>query len=322
MKGIIARFKANLYFAVPFRNYIINTLRHKQFNSLYIPKVIHIEVTNYCNARCILCPYPKMKRPKGFMPWHIFTRIVDECAKVEGAGLEINLHKDGEPLMDSLLFKRIAHIKSKLKKSRTHFNTNAMLLNEDKTLSILNSPLDSITFSVDGASKETYENIRIGLKYDVIEKNILHFLKMKKEMNKRIHVTMQMVINNDNMHEVSRYKELWGDKADRIFIKKAHNFLVQKTSIHGGELTEKQLSRCMQPFYLMLFYWNGDVALCCWDYDNLVGMGNIENDSILTIYNNDKFKEIRNAMESKSCKDIKPCNACSQIYGKDGPMWE
>ncbi|OGW37843.1 MAG: hypothetical protein A2Y97_04100 [Nitrospirae bacterium RBG_13_39_12] len=60
-------------------------------------------------------------------------------------------------------------------------------------------------------------------------------------------------------HGVDKYKKLWDDKADRIFIKKAHNFLVQKTSFQGGVLGEKQLSRCMQTFNLMLFYWNGDI---------------------------------------------------------------
>lgn len=322
MRGIIERFKTNLFFALPCRNHVINVLKHKQFNNLYIPEVIHIEVTNYCNAKCTLCPHTKMKRSKGYMPWHIFEKIVNECTQFEGTGLKFILHKDGEPLMDSLLFKRIDFIKEKVKKSKVHFNTNAMLLSEDKIINILNSPLDSITFSVDGASSETFDNIRIGLKYETVEENILNFFKKKKGMDKNIHVTMQMVINKDNMYEISKYKELWVEKADRIFIKKAHNFLVQKTSIHGSDLSEKQLSRCRMPFLLMLFYWNGDVALCCWDYDNLVGLGNVERDSILNIYNNAKFNEIREAMKIKNCKDIKPCNICSQIYGKDGPLWD
>lgn len=131
-----------------------------------------------------------------------------------------------------------------------------------------------------------------------------------------------MVVNNDNIHEVDKYKELWGDKADKIFFKNAHNFLVQKTSKQGGVISEKQIGRCPQPFLLMLIYWNGDVALCCWDYDNIAGIGNIEKDSLLTIYNNDKFKTIRDAMIKKDCKNIKPCNICSQIYGKDGPLWD
>lgn len=59
-----------------------------------------------------------MKRPKGFMSWGIFKKAVDECAQFEGKGLKIMLHKDGEPLMDPMLFKRIEYIKATLKKAR------------------------------------------------------------------------------------------------------------------------------------------------------------------------------------------------------------
>lgn len=321
-KRRIPYLKSQIYFALPFRNYIINALKHRQISGLYIPKIIYIEVTNQCNAKCYMCPNSKMKRGRGHMPWHIFKKIVDESKEFEGRGMKLILHKDGEPLMDPLLFKRIDYIKKKMNKSTIHLNTNAMLLNESNIAKILNSQLDSITFSVDGASKETYEKIRQGLKYDVVVKNVNNFFEKKKELNKKIHVTLQMVLNKENMHEINKYKELWGNKADRLFIKNTHNFLVQKTSVHGSSLSEKQLSRCNMPFVEMFIYWNGDVALCCWDYDNLVGLGNIEKDSLLNIYNNEKFNKVRNAMIRRDCKDLEPCNICSRIYGTDGPMWK
>jgi MoaA/NifB/PqqE/SkfB family radical SAM enzyme len=266
-----------------------------------------------------MCPHEKMKRKRGHMPWHIFTKIIDQSVEFEGSGLEIILHKDGEPLMDPLLFKRIEYIKNKMKKSTVHFNTNASLLNDENINNILNSPLDSILFSVDGASKATYEHIRVGLKYEIVKSNIENFFRKKNQNNTSIKVTMQMVVSKNNMHETAEYQKLWGDKADRIILKNMHNFLVQKTSIHGSDLSEKQLARCLMPFFMMLFYWNGNVGLCCWDYDNIVELGNIENDSLLSIFNNAKFRQIRDAMRKMDCKAIKPCNICSQIFGRDGP---
>lgn len=319
LKGL----KASVYFAsVPFCNYITNPLRHRQFNSLFIPSLIYIEITNYCNAKCIMCPHEKMKRERGHMPWYIFKKIVDECVQFEGSGLRFVLHKDGEPLMDPLLFKRIDYIKKTLKKSTVHFNTNASLLNDRNVSKILNSPLDSITFSVDGASKRTYERIRKGLKYEIVTSNIESFFEKRKSTSKRPHVIMQMVVDKNNMHETTKYKDLWGNKADEVLFKSMHNFLVQKTSIHGNRLSEKQLRRCKMPFREMLFYWNGEVGLCCWDYDHFVALGNIKNESLLKIYNSSKFAEIRKAMRRKDCNKIKPCNICSQIYGMDGPMCE
>jgi hypothetical protein len=269
-----------------------------------------------------MCPNLKIKRGRGHMPWNVFKKIVDECKEFEGRGISFILHKDGEPLMDKMLFDRIDYIKKVMKKSRVHFNTNAMLLNEEKILKILNSPLDSITFSVDAVTPETYEQIRIGLNYNTVKNNVLNFFRMKKDLNKDIHVTMQMVVNEMNMHETEEYKKMWREKADRVFCKSTHNFLVQKSSIYGDRLSEKQLKRCLMPFLAMLFYWNGDIGLCCWDYDHMVDLGNIENQSLLQLYNTPMFERIREAMKKKDCKNIRPCNICSQIYGEDGPYWQ
>ena len=131
---------------------------------------------------------------------------------------------------------------------------------------------------------------------------------------------MQMVVNNDNKHETSKYRKLWGNKVDRVFCKEMHDFLVQKTSIRGGVTSKKQLSRCLMPFSTMLFFWTGEVGLCCWDYDNLIKLGHIETDSLINIYSNEKFDKIRIAMRKKQCESIYPCNACAQIYGYDGPQ--
>ncbi len=74
---------------------------------------------------------------------------------------------------------------------------------------------------------------------------------------------------------------------------------------------------CDQPFKTMLIYRNGDVGLCCWDYDNFANLGNVTEDSMVDVYNNEKFRTIRAAMVKMDCGDIIPCNRCSQIYGQD-----
>ncbi|MFQ5862894.1 MAG: radical SAM protein, partial [Candidatus Brocadiales bacterium] len=148
---------------LPFVNAFVNLLGHSKIGNYYIPKVFYIETTNHCNARCYMCPHDKMKREKGFMSWELFKKIIDECKTFEGKGLTFYLHKDGEPLLDPLLIRRVEYIKRNLKNSRVGMNSNAMLLNRKRAMEILNSPIDFMTFSVDGASKEQYEKIRIGL---------------------------------------------------------------------------------------------------------------------------------------------------------------
>ena len=317
----LQRLRASVYFAtVPWCNYGINAFWHHRFTRGYIPKSVYLEVTNRCNARCVMCPHEKMQRPRGHMPWEVFQRIVEECASFEGRGLSLFLHKDGEPLMDPQLFERIAYARQRLPRSRLHFNTNAALLDAAKAEALLQSPLDSVVFSVDGASTETYEAIRVGLSYAQVTANIQAFFRLKRERGSRLHVTLQMVVNPSNRHEVARYREEWGGLADRVVFKPMHNFLVQGTSVHGAGLNARQVSRCKMPFKEMFIYWNGDVALCCWDYDHLAPAGTVMTQPLLAIYNGPRFEAVRRGMRQMDCRRLHPCAVCSQIYGQDNPL--
>ncbi|MFC1789089.1 radical SAM/SPASM domain-containing protein [Thermodesulfobacteriota bacterium] len=312
---------APLYFrTLPHCNYFINLLRHNRFTRQYIPREFHIEVTSHCNANCIMCPQKKMNRKRGYMSWQVFTKIIDECAVFEGTGLWMNLHKDGEPLLDPMLFARINYIRKKLKKSHIHFSSNASLLTNSIIDKLLESPPDSIVFSVDGTTSETYEQIRRGLLYQKTKENLENFFKRKKKaLHSKTISIMQMVVNDQNKNQKSDYFKMWHGKADKIMFKDMHNFLDQKTSVHGCSLSYKMLSRCWQPFSTMIVFWNGDVGLCCWDYENFLKLGNIERSSLLEIFNNDMFLKVRTAMIRKDCKNIPVCSKCSRIYGKDNP---
>ncbi len=305
--------------------YYLKYIRKYKRKEVHIPKRLYIETTSFCNAKCKMCPHGKMKRERGHMSWDLFKKIIDESKSFEGEGLEIILHKDGEPLLDPLLFQRIEYIRQNLHRPRIHFNSNAMLLNEDKARQVLSSGIHSITFSVDGASRETYEKIRVGLKYDIVKRNIEEFFELKRDNLNRIRVIMQMVVCEDNKHEIEEYKRLWSKKADVTYFKAMHNFLDMETSIKTKKFKERQLKFCEQPYNFMLIYWNGDVGLCCWDYDNLANLGNIRENSLINSYNNHKFRMIRGAMSAMDCAEISPCNRCTVIYGKDAYLcfgWE
>lgn len=320
--GMLNRWTQALYFqGLPWLNGPLNTWEHKRWTLRYLPRSIYIETTNYCNAHCIMCPHDKMKRARGHMDMDLFRKIVDDAAAFEGRGLNLFLHKDGEPLMDPMLFERIRYAKEKLPRSRVHFNTNAALLDDEKAEQILASPLDSMVCSIDGATKATYERIRVGLDYDRVTANVRALLERKRARGSRLHVILQMVADRDNLAEAEAYRRLWAATADKVVIKPMHNFLVQGTALKGGEVGSRQQARCTMPFRVMLIYCDGDVGLCCWDYDRIMPLGDVRTRSLEEAFNSDAFDKVREAMRRMDCRAIRPCNVCSQIFGQDGPMW-
>ena len=62
---------------------------------------IRFEVTNICNAKCIMCPREKMKRPQGVLDMALYKRVLDE-AVCAGAN-QVSLENYGEPLWIRIL---------------------------------------------------------------------------------------------------------------------------------------------------------------------------------------------------------------------------
>jgi MoaA/NifB/PqqE/SkfB family radical SAM enzyme len=282
----------------------------------FVPTDVYLEVTSFCNASCYMCPHKDLKRKKGHMSWKIFKKVVDECSEIEGKGIYFFLHYFGEPLLDPLLPKRIKYIKDKCKTSYVSFSTNGSLLTKEKSEQILKAGLDYMVFSLDSINPKTFSEMR-GLNLDTVLKNINDLIEVRDRLKSKVSITMQMVLCEKNKHEEKAFKEMWADKKVRIVIKGMHNMLTQGTSYMTKKLTDKQLLPCMQPFMQLMVYWNGDLGLCCWDANHYMDLGNIRDKPVLEAFNTEPYKKIREAMLTRNCKDIYPCNICSQIYGYD-----
>ena len=114
---------------------------------------VRIEVTNLCNARCVICPREKMTRPLRTMRNDTFFDLVMQSFKL-GAKM-ISPFGYGEPLLDPGLCEKISYCTSLGLK--TFITTNASLLDCDKAFDLLNSGLSNIRFSFHGVTPDKYE---------------------------------------------------------------------------------------------------------------------------------------------------------------------
>ena len=70
------------------------------------PNMIHIEPTNHCNLKCVMCPQPRdMTREKGTMDIVLFKKLIDEL-KMTPAEF-IYLHQFGESLLVNDVYEMI-----------------------------------------------------------------------------------------------------------------------------------------------------------------------------------------------------------------------
>lgn len=88
------------------------------------PEHVHVETISICNARCIMCGYSVMRRPKGIMSNKLFDTVISQL--LENRVKKVTLQFYGEPLLDKNIFSRIEALKKS--KILVSINTNASLL--------------------------------------------------------------------------------------------------------------------------------------------------------------------------------------------------
>ncbi len=167
--------------------------------TISIPQSIQLEPTNKCNLKCRMCHRSIIPLSHvGEMNFESFKKIVDPLFPyLYGVWLQ----GEGEPFLCKDIFKMISY----LKRRYVYVNTvsNATLLNEDFCHQILSSGLDEISFSIDGATAETYEQIRVGASFAEVTKNILTFTSLAEESSRKsLKIGGFVVAMKENLHEL------------------------------------------------------------------------------------------------------------------------
>ena len=174
-----------------------------------------IEPSSMCNLRCTTCPIHTYESPRGLMADSVFSQLKPFLAEVPRVALD----GWGEPLTDPKIFERtrICHDTG----CYTQFATNATLLTEKNVPNLLDSGLDLLLVSVDGASKETFESIRRGADFDQVIGNVRSVIAARNLNGlKKPAVSLIYTLTRANKHEAVTFAKMAAKlQVDSICIK-------------------------------------------------------------------------------------------------------
>lgn len=292
------------------------------------PSQISIESTSRCNSQCITCEHKNMKRAKQDMSMELYEKIINECAQYKNLITNLSLSFMGEPLLDKNIFKKIKMAKERGIKS-VSFICNASLLTEEKAKCLIDSDIDVITFSIDGATKESFEKIRVGLNYEQVVGNIKRFIELRKRLkSKKPTISVDMVQTKFNEGETELFKRQWEGLVDKVMVRSLH--------VWGGRTIDKELlnysknilrsnnqSRqpCVYLWKSMLISQSGKAALCCMDAECEASYGDVSRSSIKDIWQGEKLKKIRKLHLCGKFNKISLCSHCNFYLAKEVPWW-
>ena len=131
---------------------------------------------------------------------------------------------------------------------------------------MLDSPLEQITLSFDGAKKETFEFYRKGAKFEKVRDNFVRFARMKHQRRSKLQVVVQMVKMDGNAGEVDDFIAFWSaiPGVDQIRIKEDETNLMRPDAGHAAADWKHPCHYLWRgPMYVKQ---NGDVYPCCQSY--------------------------------------------------------
>jgi MoaA/NifB/PqqE/SkfB family radical SAM enzyme len=321
-------------------------------NILKSPHKIEVENTTICNKKCIFCchNHPAQDIKQQQMSFDNFKKIIDDLPRlnwVNIAGIGSNfLHKDFIRMLEYLSSKNL----------NVNFVDEFDFFTEEHSRKVIELGVNSLYISFDGATKKTYEKIKVNCNYDKALANIRTLLRLKEEMNSPFPVIhFRFIVNKLNYREMPDYIELINSLKNRgtrarvefiglivfpgiekyyIGMEEVPEDIVTQTyekalryniNLYLSHATMKlsTMSNCVrwtEPFVLV----TGEIIQCCAvlmqsnrNFLKKYSFGNVFEKSFGEIWNSKKYKEFRKQIVTPDAKVPQICFDCCAYDTKE-----
>jgi hypothetical protein len=178
-----------------------------------LPSRLYIECTAACNISCDqACCAPETgitrTRQAGMLDFDLFRRVVDEA----GASLvRIDFFNYGETFLHKRAVEMCEYIKTKFPQVYLYTSTNGLAFSEEQVRRLVRSGIDEVTFSIDGATAESYVKYRRRGDFEKALRNLRLAADEKRALGRDVPVINWRYIlftHNDSDEEMQRARRL------------------------------------------------------------------------------------------------------------------
>lgn len=273
---------------------------------LAYPAHVHLETLGLCNASCSFCPYTVMARKGERMPDALIDKVIDDLTAIpRELPFQFSPFKVSDPFLEPRLFSILAQVGSRLPNARVSLITNGQALTEkklDQLLAVVNNP-EYLWVSLNEYEAEPYRQV-MGLDIDITLRR-LAMLHRRAEHGLKLKIVIGRVANGTEQD--ARFVE---------FCKREFPLFEACTLPRGAWLGQVADIEQAPVFGVGCLHWfelsitcTGVVAHCCMDGLAQYPIGNINNQSVLEIYNSPAYRTLREKALNRLA--VSPCNQCA-----------
>ncbi len=167
---------------------------------------VYVEPTTCCNLDCRTCIRNMWDEPLGSMTGATFARILDNLESIEPRPT-IFFGGLGEPLFHRDILDWIAQAKAS--GATVEMITNGTLLTEDKARALIASGLDNLWISIDGATPDSFSDVRLGARLPQVIENVMRLRRLRKGSHfAKPEIDVAFVAMKRNIHELPEVLKL------------------------------------------------------------------------------------------------------------------
>jgi len=302
------------------------------------PYGVNITITDYCNLKCVFCAFCGPSAFEGLsrniMPLDLYKKTIDQLAEFPSQLRSLNFGTRAEATLHKDLPKMISYAKEKDVAREIRLITNGVTLSPEYNKALIDSGLDYIRISVPGIDEDTCFKIT-GVKFDLDTyiQNIKHLYDNKSDNMTVYCKAVNTALGGEGGADpdpvmAEKFYTLFDDVCDYTLIENIvplgqfnptqddlknfgiENFEGNKKHMYGftGDILDNEL--CEQIFYTLYISTAGNVYPCCVE-EEMGGflMGNVNQKSLLEIWNSDALKKLRIKLAKGETPEV--CKGCS-----------
>ena len=208
-------------------NHQCSYLRSRQFYQQREPRIKHIRlaIDDSCNLRCPSCRNGLIFHKEG-SAYNLGVRLADsinDWLHDYDHPIKVHIGSDGDPFA-SHVYRHFMEQTPERDNIKYSLLTNSLMFKEfHHSIQNVIRNLDDLGVSIDGASRDTYEKLRLGGRWDKVNENLECIAELKHKHN--FQLGLHMVVQADNWHEMDDMLAL-GHKynADRVYFNKIEDW--------------------------------------------------------------------------------------------------
>lgn len=188
------------------------------FKLIYRGFIIDLELTNVCNAKCIMCPRELMSK-FGYIDEDLFKNVIK---KVKNDSIRyVFLCGLGEPLLHPKIIDFIDYCTKE--KVNIALNTNGILFDKKIQADVIQAGLKHVIFSIPSINPTIFKKLHRGIDYDIVMKNLNDAIS-----NPRLEVSINVMISKINLPHIKELVEYLDENQVKF-----HSFRVNNRAIQG-----------------------------------------------------------------------------------------